>query len=62
MAHLEANDLWEAVEEDYEFPSLLANSAMAQINNHKKSKSRKSKATGTLFAPVSSKILLRIMK
>lgn len=28
-AHMEANDLWEAVEEDYEVPPLPANPTMA---------------------------------
>ncbi|RDX60427.1 hypothetical protein CR513_61432, partial [Mucuna pruriens] len=43
-AHLEVNDLWEAVEEDYEVLPLLANLTMAQIKTHKERKSRKSKA------------------
>ncbi|KAK9113642.1 hypothetical protein Syun_020439 [Stephania yunnanensis] len=34
-AHLEANDLWEAVEEDYEVLPLLANPTMAQIKYYK---------------------------
>ncbi|XP_039128921.1 uncharacterized protein LOC120265069 [Dioscorea cayenensis subsp. rotundata] len=42
-AHLEAHDLWEAMDEDYEVPLLPANPTMAQIKNHKEQKSRKSK-------------------
>ena len=60
-AHLESNDLWEAVEEDYEVPPLPANPTMAQMKNHKEKKSRKSKARATLFAAVSSEIFVRIM-
>ena len=39
-AHLEANDLWEAVEEDYEVFPLPANPTMAQIKNQKERKAR----------------------
>ncbi|XP_060216273.1 uncharacterized protein LOC132643756 [Lycium barbarum] len=60
-AHMEANDLWEAVEEDYEVPPLPANPTMAQIKNQKEKKTRKSKARATLFAAVSSEIFVRIM-
>ena len=41
-AHLEANDLWEAVEEDYEVPPLPNNPTLAQLRNHKEKKARKS--------------------
>ena len=34
-AHLEANDLWEAVEEDYKVLPLPTNPTMAQIKNQK---------------------------
>lgn len=34
-AHLEANDLWEAMDEDYEVTQLPDNSTMAQIRWHK---------------------------
>ena len=37
---LEANDLWEAIEEDYEILPLLANLTMAQIKNQKERKTR----------------------
>ena len=33
--HLEALDLWEAVEEDYEVPPLPNNPTMTQIKSHK---------------------------
>ena len=52
-AYLEANDLWEAVEEDYEVLLLSDNPTMAQIKNHKERKTRKSKARATLFTVVS---------
>lgn len=61
MAHMEANDLWEAVEEDYGVPPLPANQTMAQIRKHKEKKTRKSKASATLFAAVSFEIFVRIM-
>ena len=59
--YLEALDLWEAVEEDYEIPELTNNSTMAQIKAHKEKKTRKSKAKACLFAAVSSTIFTRIM-
>ncbi|XP_014503091.1 uncharacterized protein LOC106763408 [Vigna radiata var. radiata] len=43
-AYLEALDLREAIEEDYEIPVLLGNPKMAQIKNHKDRKTRKAKA------------------
>ena len=60
-AHLQANDLWEAVEEDYEVPPLPANPTMAQIKNHREKKTRNSKARASLFAAVSPEIFTRIM-
>ncbi|KAK5840339.1 hypothetical protein PVK06_009233 [Gossypium arboreum] len=36
---MEANDLWEVVEEDYKDPSLPANPTMAQFKNQKERKS-----------------------
>ena len=60
-AHLLANDFWEAVEEDYEVPTLPGKSTMAQIKNHKEKKTRKSKAKASLFAVVSPEIFIRIM-
>ena len=35
---LDANDLWEAVEEDYDIPPLLENPIVAQLRNHKENK------------------------
>jgi hypothetical protein len=58
---LDANDLWEAVEEDYEVAPLPANPTVAQMKNHKERKQRKSKAKACLFAAVSSSIFTRIM-
>ena len=60
-AHLEVNDLWEAIEDGYEVPPLLANPTMAHIKNHKEKKIRKSKAKATLFATLSPEIFVKIM-
>ena len=59
--YLEALDLWEVVEEDYEVSPLLNNPTMAQIKNHKERKTRKSKAKACLFDGVSTTIFTRIM-
>ena len=59
--HLEALDLWEAVEEDYEVPPLPNNPTMTQIKSHKERKTKKSKAKACLFAAVSTTIFTRIM-
>ncbi|XP_051140014.1 uncharacterized protein LOC127257620 [Andrographis paniculata] len=61
QAHLESNDLWEVVEEDYEVPQLPENPTMAQIRNHTQKKTRKSKAKATLFSAVSQEIFVKIM-
>jgi len=45
----EAIDLWKAMEEDYEVPSLPINPTMAQSRSHKEKKNRKSKAIASLF-------------
>lgn len=42
--HLEALDLWEAVEEDYDVPELPENPTVAQMKNHKQKKTKKAKA------------------
>ncbi|XP_074379364.1 retrovirus-related Pol polyprotein from transposon TNT 1-94 isoform X2 [Apium graveolens] len=60
-AYLEANDLWEPVEEDYELPALANNPTMAQMKHHKERKTKKSKARAVLFSAVSSDIFTRIM-
>ncbi|KAH9742327.1 DUF4219 domain-containing protein [Citrus sinensis] len=59
--YLEALDLWEAVEEDYEIPALPNNPTMTQIKAHKEKKTKKSRANACLFAAVSSTIFTRIM-
>lgn len=59
--YLDALDLWEAVEEDYDVPALPDNPTMAQIKAHKEKKTKKSKAKACLFAAVSSTIFTRIM-
>jgi len=60
-AYLEALDLWEAVEEDYEIPPLPTNPTMTQIKSHKERKTKKSKAKACLFAAVSTTVFTRIM-
>ena len=59
--YLEALDLWEAIEEDYEVPPLPANPIVAKIKAHKEKKTRKSKTKACLFAAVSQMIFMRIM-
>ncbi|XP_052477233.1 uncharacterized protein LOC128032608 [Gossypium raimondii] len=59
--YLEALDLWEPVEEDYEVPPLPANPTVAQIKAQKEKKTRKSKVKACLFAVVSQMIFTRIM-
>jgi len=46
--YLEALDLWEAVEEDYEIPALPNNPTMAQVKSQKKKKTKKIKGKGVL--------------
>ena len=59
--YLEALDLWEAVEEDYEIAPLPDNPTMAQIKHHKEKRTRKSRAKACLFASVSSTLFTHIM-
>ena len=47
--YLEALDLWEAIEDDYEVLPLPENPTMAQIRIHKEKKTRKAKAKSCLF-------------
>ncbi|XP_061949956.1 scopoletin glucosyltransferase-like, partial [Populus nigra] len=42
--YLEALDLWEAIEEDYDVPPLPNNPTMAQIKSHRERKTKKSKS------------------
>ena len=60
-AYLEALDLWEAIEEDYEVLPLPGNPKMAQLQNHKDKKTRKSKTKACLFSTVCSTIFTYIM-
>ena len=60
--HLQALDVWEVVEENYEVPPLGANPTVAQMKLHKERKSIKAKAKACLFAIVSPSILIKIMK
>ncbi|KAL6325071.1 hypothetical protein AAG906_022279 [Vitis piasezkii] len=50
IVHLQALDVWEAMEENYEVPPLGANPTVAQMKLHKERKSRKAKAKVCLFA------------
>ena len=59
--YLEALDLWEAIEKDYDVPPLPNNPTMAQIKSHKERKTKKSKAKVCLFAAVSTTIFTRNM-
>ncbi|KAK2434095.1 hypothetical protein QL285_019281 [Trifolium repens] len=60
-AYLDANDLWEAVEDEYVVDPLPDNPTIAQIRNHKERKQRKSKAKSYLFSAVSEAIFTRVM-
>ncbi|XP_006603335.1 uncharacterized protein LOC114397108 [Glycine soja] len=42
-SYLEALDLWEALEKDYNVPTLPGNPTMAQIKKHKERKTKKAK-------------------
>uniref|UniRef100_M1DUQ9 Uncharacterized protein n=1 Tax=Solanum tuberosum TaxID=4113 RepID=M1DUQ9_SOLTU len=59
--YLDAMDMWEAVEKDYNVPPLPNNPTTSQIKNHKDRKTRKSKAKVCLFSAVSSSIFTQIM-
>ncbi|XP_019265852.1 PREDICTED: uncharacterized protein LOC109243382 [Nicotiana attenuata] len=59
--YVEALDLWEAVEEDYDVLPLPNSPTVAQIKSHKEKKTRKSKAKATLFAGVYATIFTRVM-
>ncbi|XP_027937573.1 uncharacterized protein LOC114192150 [Vigna unguiculata] len=60
-AYLEALDLWEAIEEDYEILPLPENPTMTQMKSYKEKKTRKAKAKSCLFAGVSATLFTRIM-
>ena len=59
--YLEALDLYELVEEDYEVFSLPTNLTTARMKVHNEMKIRKSKAKASLFAAVTPTIFTRIM-
>ncbi|KAF2301955.1 hypothetical protein GH714_030756 [Hevea brasiliensis] len=60
-AYMDACDLWEVVEEDYEIPPLPGNPTLAHIKNHKEKKTMKSKAKASIYATVSPTIFFRII-
>ena len=49
--HLQAPDVWEAVEENYEVPPLGANPTVAQMKLHKERRTRKAKAKACFSCP-----------
>ncbi|XP_047253029.1 uncharacterized protein LOC124887416 [Capsicum annuum] len=59
--YLQALDLWEAFEDEYEIAPLLDNATVAQIKTHKEKDTRKLKAMACLFTAVSSNIFTHIM-
>nr|GMD07934.1 Retrovirus-related Pol polyprotein from transposon TNT 1-94 [Ipomoea batatas] len=60
--HLEASDLWQAIDEDYKVAPLPANPTMARMKLHKEKTLRKSKAKACMFSVVSSSIFTKIMR
>ncbi|XP_027171800.1 uncharacterized protein LOC113771420 [Coffea eugenioides] len=60
-AYLAGNDLWEAIEDDYEVLPLPNNPIVAQMRHHNERRQRKSKARTSLYAAVTSTIFTRIM-
>jgi len=60
-AFLDARDLREAVEKDYEVGTLRENQMLDQIKNHKGRKQRKSKAKCCQFSAVSPTIFTKIV-
>nr|GMD97910.1 Retrovirus-related Pol polyprotein from transposon TNT 1-94 [Ipomoea batatas] len=60
--HLDASDLWQAADEDYEVAPLPANPTVAQMKLHKEKTLRKSKAKACMFSAVSSSIFTKIMR
>nr|KYP36489.1 hypothetical protein KK1_042383 [Cajanus cajan] len=60
-AFLDAKNLWEAVEEDYEVGQLLESTTLNQIKYHKERKQRKSKAKSCLFSAIFQSIFTRIV-
>nr|KYP55836.1 hypothetical protein KK1_002061 [Cajanus cajan] len=60
-AYLEALDLWEVIEEDYDVSTLPDNPTVAQMKIHKEKKIKKAKAKSCLFACVSQNVFTGIM-
>ena len=59
-SYLEALDVWEAVEEDYEVLPLPNNPTTAQLKYHKERKTRKAKTKSVLYSSVSQNVFTRI--
>lgn len=55
-AYLQANDLWEAVENVYEIPELPENPTMAQIKFQTETRLGESNSTSVFFTAISSVI------
>ncbi|XP_071906098.1 uncharacterized protein [Coffea arabica] len=60
-AYLGGNDLWEAIEDDYEVLPLPNNPIVSQMRHHNERRQGKSKARTSLYAAVTSTIFTRIM-
>ena len=60
-AYQSGNDLWEAVEDDYEVLPLPNNPTVAQMKHHNERRQRKLKVKASLYAIVISTIFSRIM-
>ncbi|XP_031247380.1 uncharacterized protein LOC116105100 [Pistacia vera] len=60
-AYLQAVDLWEAVEEDYEIDPLPDNPTVQQIKVHKERRTKKFKAKSCLHSAVSEALFTKIM-
>ena len=56
--HLEALDLWEAVEENYDVPELPLDPMVAQMKNHRERKTKKAKANMSRLSSCQTNILV----
>src|SRR6266487_5286771 len=60
-AFLDALDLWETVEDDYDVYSLPKDPTAEQMKTHKERKTKRAKAKTCLFASVSQTVFIKIM-
>ncbi|GMJ04045.1 hypothetical protein like AT1G48720 [Hibiscus trionum] len=61
IVHMQALDVWDAVEKDYEITPLPTNPTVAQMKNHREKKTRNAKANSCMFYAVSPSFLTKIM-